>query len=197
MGNGGFAGQSVVSQGFKLPLGNLQVEGNNCDRVDFLPTENIRVTPDAAVSAQYGITQQHQRLRVVHYDLNGGYHRTVFFSHALANSQFPAGPERATYFRWANLRGNPVPHNMLLNVRVRPPWPVWVVLSDLLAASRSIPSPAAASPPNESARRAPRTACGATGKMVKASGHAGRIYAQPAVRVVNGMNLPANRYLFE
>ena len=59
-----------------------------------------------------------KRCRVI--DVGGNALSLEFFSHALANSQFPDGPERATYFRWANLVSSPVPHNMLLNVRVRP-----------------------------------------------------------------------------
>ncbi|MBL8002314.1 MAG: T9SS type A sorting domain-containing protein [Flavobacteriales bacterium] len=43
----------------------------------------------------------------------------------------------------------------------------------------------------------PTASCGATGKKVMAGGHAGRLYAQPAVRAVNGQNQPANRYGFE
>ena len=197
MDNGGFAGQSVVSQGFKLPLGNLHVEGNNCDRVDFLPTENIRVTPDVAVSAQYGITNSTSGYEWCIYNPNGGYHRTVFFSHALANSQFPDGPERATYFRWANLVSSPVPHNMLLNVRVRPV--VAGVAGSYGPACRFKidTQPSSCITTQLIGTPGPTMSCGATGKVVKASGHAGRIYAQPAVRVVNGMNLPANSYLFE
>ena len=197
MGNGGFGGQSVVTQGFKLPLGSLHVEGTNCDRVDFLPTENIRVTPNAAVSAQYGITSSTSGYEWWIYNPNGGYSRTVFFSHTLASAQFPDGPERATYFRWANLVTNPVPHNMFLNVRVRP----------IVAGVGGSFGPACrfkidTQPSNCITTQLIGTpgatmSCGATGKVVKASGHPGRIYAQPAVRVVNGMNLPANSYLFE
>jgi hypothetical protein len=96
-----------------------------------------------------------------------------------------------------SLVANPLPTNKLLNVRVRPviagvpgPYgPACRLMIDMqpgnCITTALISTPGATQ------------SCGVTGKSVKGSGHAGKLYAQPAVRVINGMNQAANRYAFE
>jgi hypothetical protein len=90
-----------------------------------------------------------------------------------------------------------VPQNVLLNVRTRSA--VNGVLSAWGPACRFKIDVTAANCPaaNLISTPGPTLSCGATGKIVKASGYAGRIYAQPAVRVVNGANQSAVLYAWE
>ncbi|MBK9287689.1 MAG: hypothetical protein IPN38_08375 [Flavobacteriales bacterium] len=50
---------------------------------------------------------------------DGGYDRTVYQSHANTSVGAPAGPNAAAHLNYSALVTNPVPQNVLLNVRVR------------------------------------------------------------------------------
>jgi hypothetical protein len=196
-GNGSFSYQSTVTDGFTLPLGALKTEDNTCDRTDLVPNEVIRITPDPAVSAQFGITNSTSGYELWFFNPNGGYSRRVFVLHANASSQFPAGPERATYFRLNSLATNPIPSDVLLNVRVRP----------IVANVGGSFGPACRLKVDQQTGTCittqlddtpgPRFSCGATGKRVKVPGAASRLYAKPAVRTINGVAQQANYYAWE
>ncbi|MBL8000498.1 MAG: T9SS type A sorting domain-containing protein [Flavobacteriales bacterium] len=196
-GNGVFTSTSMFTDGFKLPLGALQVEGSNCDRTDFLPNEVIRVTPSSAVSAQFGVTNSTSGYEWYFFNPNGGYTRKVFTSHANASTSFPSGAERCTYFRLNSLSTNPLPTNVLLNVKVRPVvansygtfGPVCRLKIDTQT-SNCVVTQLVGTPGTQ-------FSCGATGKQVNGPGTSRYIYAQPAVRVVNGQNQVATNYGFE
>ena len=196
-GNGGFTTVSTMTNGFTVPMGTLSLENGRCDRTDFAPSDYLRVNADPAVSAQFGVTNSTSGYEWWVFNPNGGYNRTVFFSHTNANTQFPAGAERVTYFKWSGLVTNPVPQNVLLNVRVRPV--VAGVYGAWGPACRfKIDTQPSNCPSTQLVSSAGSTfSCGATGKVVKATGTTGRIYAVNATRTVNGATQAANSYLFE
>ncbi|MCC7501472.1 MAG: T9SS type A sorting domain-containing protein, partial [Flavobacteriales bacterium] len=197
-GDGAFTGFSQAVAPFCSPVGNDGLIASQCDKVDWLPGGLLITTPNSAVSAQYGVgTQTDDGYEFRIYNPDGGYDRTVFTSHANPVPGAPAGANAACYLGFSSLITDPVPADVLLNVRVRSA--VNGVYSTWGPACRFKIDAAAANCPSTKLITTPGTtfSCGATGKVVNASGAAGRIYAQPATRPVGGVNQAANAYLFE
>ncbi|MFN8349941.1 MAG: T9SS type A sorting domain-containing protein [Flavobacteriales bacterium] len=119
-GAGIFAGSAEVGAGFCLPLGPTGLTPSRCDREDYLPSDFIQAVPSAAVQAEYGVGgQSDDGYQFWIFNPNGGYSRRLLLTHASNNYQFPTGPDRCSYLKLSTIETNPVPHNMLLNVRVR------------------------------------------------------------------------------
>ncbi|MBK8614048.1 MAG: T9SS type A sorting domain-containing protein [Flavobacteriales bacterium] len=197
-GDGVFTGISQAVAPFCSPVGNDGLIASQCDKVDWTPGGLLIATPNSAVSAQYGVGNQNNdgyEFRIFNPD--GGYDRTVFITHANPVPGAPAGPNAACYLGFSSLITNPVPQNVLLNLRVRSA--VNGVFSAWGPACRFKIDAAAAACPLAKLISTPGStfSCGATGKVVNASGVTGRIYAQPVTRPVGGVNQAANAYLFE
>ena len=196
-GDGVFAGTVQPALPFCSPVGNDAIIASQCDKVDWTPGQIIIATPNAAVSAQFGVNNANSGYEFWFFNPDGSYSRRVFLTHANPGIGGPTGPTKCAHLAYGNLVTNPVPANVLLNVRVR--GVVNGVYSSFGAACRFKIDQTAANCPliQLISTPGPTFSCGATGKIVKASGNPGRIYAQPAVRVVNGNNQVANAYLFE
>ncbi len=198
-GNGSaFTTTSQAAQPFCSAVGNDKLIDSQCDVETWIPGQWSIASANPAVSAAYGVgDQSDDGYEFWLFDPNGGYSRRVFISHASPMTGAPAGALAASHLRFSNLLTNPVPANTLLNVRVRSR--VNGVAADFGPACRfKIDVPAANCPTTQLIATPGSTlSCGATNKLVNGSGPQGRLYAVPAVRVVNGNNQPANRYQFE
>ena len=120
-GGAGFTSVSALAndQVFCLPLGTDQVIGAHCDRTDFLPTDFLIASENAAVSAEFGVNDANSGYQFWLFDPNGTYSRRVFFSHANPMVGSPPGAQAAAHLRFGNLITNPVPLDLMLNVRIR------------------------------------------------------------------------------
>jgi hypothetical protein len=114
-----FTTESTVALGFSLPLGSDQVNSVYRDRIDLQPSGFIRAAVNTQVSAQHGVTNSTTGYDYWFFDADGGYSRRISITHANASHLFPAGPERATYLKFSLITTNPLPMNVVLNVRVR------------------------------------------------------------------------------
>ncbi|MCB0786940.1 MAG: 5'-nucleotidase C-terminal domain-containing protein, partial [Flavobacteriales bacterium] len=104
-GQSGFAPQLIASQ---------------CGKMDFLAGDFVISGLDPAVTAEYGVgnnADDGYQFRFT--DPNSSYARNVFFSHAAPVVGAPAGPSAAAYMRPQNLQTNPIPLDVLLEVRIR------------------------------------------------------------------------------
>ncbi len=118
-GDGIFASLSSVSNGFTLPLGNDRLTPSRCDREDLLPNDFIQAVPNSSVQAQYGTNNTNSGYQFWFFDPDGGYSRRMLVTHATGSYLFPGGPDRCSYLRLSDVITDPVPQNVLLNVRVR------------------------------------------------------------------------------
>jgi subtilisin-like proprotein convertase family protein len=198
-GNGAaFTSTSQAPLPFCSPVGTDKLIASHCDVETWIPNEFMIASPNAAVSAEFGVGDQtDDGYEFWLFNPNGGYSRKVFLSHATPMTGAPAGATAAAHLRFSALNTNPVPANVLLNVRIRTRvngvnsayGPVCRFKIDVVAAN--CPSTQLIATPGST------FSCGATGKLVNGPGASGRLYAVPVVRVVNGNNQPANRYQFE
>ncbi|MBK7942048.1 MAG: T9SS type A sorting domain-containing protein [Flavobacteriales bacterium] len=116
----GSVSQIANSGGFCLPLGNDRIRPSRCDLETLLPTDWIAADENPAVDAQFGVgNQADDGYQFWFFNPDGGYSRRVLMTHATNNYLFPWGPGRCSYLRLSNLTTSPLPHNQLLNVRVR------------------------------------------------------------------------------
>lgn len=119
-GAGIFSNTAEVALGFCLPIGGDHLTPSRCDRENYLPSDFIQATPNPAVQAQFNVgTQSDDGYQFWIFNPNGGYSRRVLITHASNNYMFPAGPDRCSYLRLNSLTSSQIPHNMLVNVRVR------------------------------------------------------------------------------
>ena len=197
-GDGVFTGISQAVAPFCSPVGNDAILASQCDKVDWTPNQFLIASPNSAVSAQYGVgnqTDDGYEFRLFNPD--GGYDRTVYQSHANTSIGAPPGPNAAAYLRYSALVTNPVPQNVLLNVRVRSR--VNGVFSAWGSACRFKIDAVAANCPAVQLVSTPGSqfGCGATNKVVGVSGPDGRIVSTQASRVIGGVSQQANRYQFD
>jgi hypothetical protein len=117
--NGMFGTLSQAAQGFCLPISDDRLTPSTSDRTDLQPGDWVQANVDAAVSAQYGVTNSTSGYQFWFFNPNGGYSRRVFISHAYNNYWFTPGPTRASYLKMSSLTSSPLPVSTLLDVRVR------------------------------------------------------------------------------
>ncbi|MEZ4758143.1 MAG: proprotein convertase P-domain-containing protein, partial [Flavobacteriales bacterium] len=120
-GGAGFTSVSAIanSGAFCLPLGTDQVIYSQCDKMDFLLTDFLIASENAAVTAEFGVNDGNSGYQFWLFDPNGSYSRRVFFSHANPMVGAPPGALAAAHLRFGNLITNPVPVDQMLNVRIR------------------------------------------------------------------------------
>ena len=118
-GSGDFGPMASQPAGFSLPLGTDRLTPSRCDREDLLPNDFIQAVPNDAVRAQFGENDANSGYQFWFFDPNGTYSRRVLITHSTASYLFPAGADRCSYLRLADVVTNPLPQNTLLNVRVR------------------------------------------------------------------------------
>jgi hypothetical protein len=195
--NGAFGSTSSIGQPFCVPLGSDKMTVSSCDREDLLPTSVVVASANPLVSAEFGVTDATSGYSFWIYDPHGSYSRRIFLSHASPGHTIAPGPTEAAHLRLSQIISNPVPQNILLNIRVR-----GRVAGNYLefgpACRLKIDASAAFCPAahlDDNPLNVGTTfSCGVNGKVVGASGNAGKIWASPAVR--NPGAIPANRYQF-
>jgi hypothetical protein len=107
---------------FCLPLGTDKPIHSSCDKLDWVNNKFIVCHANAAVSAEYGVTNATSGYEFWFYDPNGSYSFRRFRSHSTSDG-YGSGATRACHFKvngWINSMATPhIPANTLLNVRVR------------------------------------------------------------------------------
>ncbi|MEZ4791381.1 MAG: T9SS type A sorting domain-containing protein [Flavobacteriales bacterium] len=110
------------NQTFCLPLGTVSPIWSSCDKLDWVNNKFIVCHADAAVSAQFGVSNATSGYEFWFYDPNGSFSYRRFRSHATSDG-YGSGATRACHFKvngWFASMANPhLPANVLLNVRVR------------------------------------------------------------------------------
>ena len=193
-GNGGaFTTTASSADPFCNPTGTDRLISADCDRENLLPNSNVFASENAAVSAQYGIGDQtDDGYQFAFINPIGGYSRKIFRSHATSGGFGPANAVRATKLSFNSIVTFPLPQGVLLNVRVRSR--VNGNYGDWGPACRMRIDPTACTltklndTPGD-----PNLSCNVSGKVVGASGNAGKVFA----KVVYQGATPANRYKFQ
>lgn len=117
--DGTFTTLSKAPGSWCLPLGTDGLVASSCDQ-NLASNATIQATPNAAVSAQWGVgTQTDDGYTFWFFDPDGTHDRKFFRSHAKANGTIPAGPERATFQKLSGIKNPSLPQGLLLNVRIR------------------------------------------------------------------------------
>ena len=195
VGNGGcFTTTSTTAEAFcNEPASAQTVIAIHCDKENWLPTDVIIASADAAVIAQYGIGDQtDDGYQFWFQNPCGGYNRKIFRNHATSGGQGPANALRATKLALSTIVTNPLPANTLLNVRVRAR--VNGVNAAWGPACRfKIDATACTITQLNNYNASPNYSCGASGKIVGASGNTGKIFAN----VVTSGGNPATHYRFQ
>ncbi|HNU56885.1 MAG TPA: MopE-related protein [Flavobacteriales bacterium] len=117
-------GVSAIANGgsFCVPLGDDRPIHSSCDKLDWVNNKFIVCHANAAVSAQYGVTNTTSGYEFWFFDPNGSYSYRRFRSHATSDGT-GSGATRACHFKvngwFANVANPHLPANILLNVRVR------------------------------------------------------------------------------
>ncbi|MEO8069634.1 MAG: lamin tail domain-containing protein [Flavobacteriales bacterium] len=196
-GDATYTSVSQATLPFCLPLGADRLTIATCDREDLSPTSVIVASPNAAVTAEYtantnnNLTDDGYQFWIL--DPDGGYSRMIYKSHA--NPGSPGGPVGGTacaHLKLSSIITLPVPTDRLLNVRVRsrlngvnaefgPACRMKVLSTPIACPTTQLD--------NNPLHIGTTYSCGVTGKVVAASGNAGKIWATPLVG--------ANRYRFE
>jgi len=124
VGNGTCFGSASVSTNASFcnePSSTNKLIASDCDRENYAANDNVTASPNAAVSAEWGIgNQTDDGYQFWFFDpCGGGYSRRIFRNHASSGGFGPANAVRATKLALDNIVTNPLPANTLLNVRVR------------------------------------------------------------------------------
>ncbi|MCC6576059.1 MAG: T9SS type A sorting domain-containing protein, partial [Flavobacteriales bacterium] len=120
-GNGdNFTSVSSAGSPFCLPIGTDLLTYASCDRENWTANEFVVATANPAVSAQWGVGDQtDDGYQFWFFDPNGSYNRRIFRNHATSGGFGPPSATRACHVQISSMVTNPVPYDVLLNVRVR------------------------------------------------------------------------------
>jgi hypothetical protein len=198
-GNGGaFTSSCEPDLEFCDPVSSRALTSGSCDRMDWLAHEFIVAAPHAAVSAQWGVGDQtDDGYQFWFFSPVGGYNRRILHSHAVSMGYGPANETRACHLP-LNFTPVPLPFSTLLNVRVRTL--VNGSYGDFGPACRFMLLSAPSACPTTQLVPTPGStfSCGATGKMVGASGAAGKLWATPVGSATHyrfRLEVPSEAYL--
>ncbi len=190
-GNFSTGSVSAVADGFCLPLGDDRPIHTSCDRTWWQSGNYLVATENAAVSAQFGVSNTTSGYEFWFFDPNGGLSFRKFRNHATSDGFAPNNAVRAAHIKLNNWAvANHLQENVLYNVRIR-----GVVAGEELAfgpACRVVIDPVAAACTPTGLNDIPGHAnfsCGVSRVFGGANSAANRVYA----RSVAG----ANRYEFE
>ncbi|WKZ64882.1 MAG: lamin tail domain-containing protein [Flavobacteriales bacterium] len=114
---------AIASNGaFCLPLGDDRLIFTSCDKLDWKTSpcggEFVVANNNAAVTAQFGVTNATSGYQMWWYDPNGGYSFRRFQSHSTANG-LPVSATRACHFQLNSWSGNQLQQGVVYNVKVR------------------------------------------------------------------------------
>ncbi|MBK9761619.1 MAG: T9SS type A sorting domain-containing protein [Flavobacteriales bacterium] len=196
VGNGGFGSLSAISDGgtFCMDIGLDRLIENQVDKETWVIGDQMIAHQNGAVSAQFGIGDQtDDGYQFWFFDPNGSYSRRVFRSHATSGGYGPANAIRACRLALASLVTQPIPANVLLNVKVRAKvngvfglWGAATRFRLLLAATNC--------PITQLTNSAPHFSCGSTLNLNGSD----KVWAVPVTRPNGSGGVQvANRYRFE
>lgn len=117
--DGAFQQASEAPLGFEVPIGEVSLTVGTCGRLDLLPSSTIISGEDPAVSARYNPADANTGYQFWIFNPHGGYSRRIFKSHKNPGKGQSAGPTACAHLKLSSLQTNPVPQQLLLNVRVR------------------------------------------------------------------------------
>jgi 2',3'-cyclic-nucleotide 2'-phosphodiesterase (5'-nucleotidase family) len=122
--NGGaFTGAvAQAPESFCLPIGTDRLTAATCDQETVTNAFTLRAEENPIVTGQFGITNSLSGYQYWIFNPEGGYSRRLFLSHQTPGSSAPSGTSaalRASFLRLNTIVTNPVPNQVLLNVRVR------------------------------------------------------------------------------
>ena len=107
---------------FCVPIGDDAPIFSSCDKLDWVNNKFIVCHANAAVSAEFGVTNTTSGYEFWFFDPNGSYSYRRFRSHATSDG-YGSGATRACHFKingWYSSLATPhIPADILLNVRVR------------------------------------------------------------------------------
>ncbi len=107
---------------FCVPIGDDRTIFSSCDKLDWVTNKFIVASENAAVSAQYGVSNANSGYVFWFYDPNGTFSYRRFRSHATSDG-YGTGATRACHFRvngWVDSPSTPhLPADVLLNVRIK------------------------------------------------------------------------------
>ena len=107
---------------FCVPVGDDKPIFTSCDKLDWVDNKFIVASPNADVTAQFGISNNTSGYEFWFFDPNGTYSFRRFRNHATSDGT-GTGATRACHFRingWTNTVSTPhIPANVLMNVRIR------------------------------------------------------------------------------
>jgi hypothetical protein len=194
-GNGAAFGSIAITgePWCNVPTSTQTLIASHVDRSNWLPNDVLIANANADVSAQWGIGDQTDDGYQFWFENPvGGYTRRIFRNHATSGGHGPANAMRATKLALASIVTNPLPQNTMLNVRVR------ARVNGVNGNWGSVcifminPTSCTLTKLNDDST-SPNYSCGVTGKVVGASGNAGKLFAKV---VTSGSNLPTH-YRFE
>ncbi|MBP6696749.1 MAG: hypothetical protein KA175_03965 [Flavobacteriales bacterium] len=123
-GNGAnFSSESALlnQQGFCLPMGGIKLTFANCDKEDLLIGNAIECGEDPDVTAEWGVGDQtNDGYQFWFVNPNGVYSRRILRNHASSGGFGPPSATRACRLDLGSMVTNPLPLDVLLNVRIRP-----------------------------------------------------------------------------
>ncbi|MEZ4791149.1 MAG: T9SS type A sorting domain-containing protein [Flavobacteriales bacterium] len=117
-------GVSAIANGgsFCVPMSDDRPIHSSCDKLDWVNNKFIVCHANAAVTAEYGVSNTTSGYEFWFFDPNGTYSYRRFRSHATSDGT-GSGATRACHFKvngWFASMANPhIPADILLNVRVR------------------------------------------------------------------------------
>ncbi len=186
--DGAFGSLSTIdaNTGFCLDLGTDQMMGSSCDQETLLSTAILVAAENNAVTGQYGITNSTSGYQFQIFNPDGGYLRNIF-QNMTTGAGTGAQKSRSLFLGFTT---NPVPSLTLLNIRVR--GRIAGVNNAYGPVCRMKVTPPSGCPTtqldNDPNHVGSTYSCGVTGKVVGASGNAGKIFAIPVAG--------ANKYKF-
>ena len=177
--SGAFTSTSAIANNgtFCVPIGTDAMQTSSCDALNLMPTSVVAAVPNGAVTGQYGLgSNTDDGYQFWIYDPDGSYSRMIFKSITNPGQPgTPAGPTAPAYLKLSSLTTLPVPTNVKLNIKVRSRvnglnaefGPACTMMIDVL---NQCPTTSLVSTSGS------QFSCGATGKVVNASGNTGKIF---------------------
>lgn len=119
--DGTYGSSGSAAQPFCVPIGAEKLTVINCGRMDFLISENVECSENAAVTNEFGQgVQTDDGYQFWFFDADGGYSRRILRTHAASGGFGPAVATRACRLKLSSMVTTPLPFDVMLNVRVRP-----------------------------------------------------------------------------
>ncbi|MBL7964385.1 MAG: T9SS type A sorting domain-containing protein [Flavobacteriales bacterium] len=190
--DGAFTNVSQVANSFCVPIGTDGLVASSCDVETLTSSSVVQAQSNVAVTSAFNTTPGNSGYQFWFFNPDGGYSRRVLQTHSAPGAAWPpatAPALRASYLRIGDVTTNPIPSQVLLNIRVRAL--VSGVFYEFGSACRAKVDPVANCAPTQLTTTAnPAVSCGATNINITTAGAQGSFVYADAITM-------ANRYQFE